>query len=183
MVDRYVAFIYIGSFTMDKNGQASYLHHITKLPPGKTETDFAMAIETAVHFYLIMYGMGERLQDEGLMDIAHAKMAEDLLCESPMPLLLVTQIVGWVYGTKEKICRDEKRELGNLAVACVLRYVKLKFWTVSQTSVFTAAVAQHGVFVAEMNVAGPLSKELEKKWPNVKKREHNDGQASKKQVT
>ncbi|CAA9962266.1 hypothetical protein PTNB73_03167 [Pyrenophora teres f. teres] len=43
-------------------------------------------------------------------------------------------------------------------------------------------VAPHGVFVAEMDVAGSLSNELEKKSLDVKKRGHNDGQASKKQM-
>ncbi|KAL7774761.1 hypothetical protein CFE70_005675 [Pyrenophora teres f. teres 0-1] len=43
-------------------------------------------------------------------------------------------------------------------------------------------MAPHGVFVAEMDVAGSLSNELEKKSLDVKKRGHNDGQASKKQM-
>lgn len=183
MVDRYVAFIYTGSFSMDKKGKATHLHHATKFLAGKTAVDFAMSIDTPVHFYLSMYGMGERLQDTSLMDLAHTKMAEGLLFESAMPPGLVIQIVGWVYGTTQRICQDEKRELRNLVAICVLRYVRLKLWTVEQVNVFTTAMAPYGVFVADLDSASGLHEELEKTWSRGKKRGHDGGQASKKQAT
>jgi hypothetical protein len=77
MIDRYVNFVYTGSFRMNKEGEDKDSHHTTKLPPGKTKVDFGLQIETPIHFYLTIYGMGERPRDATLMDIAHAKMAED----------------------------------------------------------------------------------------------------------
>lgn len=156
------------------------MKHATKLPLGKTKNDFSMTIEAPVQFFLTMYGMGERLQDTSLMDLAHAKIAQDLLVESAMQPGLVLQIVSWVYDTEERIYQDEKGELRNLVAVCVLRYVRLKLWNVQQVKVFATAVAPYGVFAADLDSASDLHEELEKTWPRGKKRGHDGGQASKK---
>jgi hypothetical protein len=153
MVDRYVSFIYTGTINMDQKGRATTLHHATRFPPDFTSKSYPMEIKLPIHFYMTMYGMGERLQDQTLMSSAYAKMAEDMLFKSPLPRKAVLSIIGWTYGSAEGICVDEDGALRKLVVACVIRHVQKEFWVERELRTFTEQAAQYPEFTNDLDSA------------------------------
>ncbi|KAI4609571.1 hypothetical protein J4E83_008741 [Alternaria metachromatica] len=156
IVDRFVNYLYLGTYQRHVETEVSNIAHAENKPDAPYK-DFTEHMKS-VQFHLEVIKFGEFLKYRGLINAAYTKLFEQLISRGRFGPASMKGFVDWMYGA-DKICKDEGGLLQQLIVAAVIAHEQ-KFWEQHQSDEFLGLVQNHADFLEHLKTAKELHKTL-----------------------
>ncbi|KAF1845926.1 uncharacterized protein K460DRAFT_366768 [Cucurbitaria berberidis CBS 394.84] len=170
IVDRFVNFLYLGTYQRHIEGEISNIGHAQNKPD--TPYNDATQKMKSVRFHLEMIKFAEFLEYPALIDTAYVKLIEQLLMRSRFDPKAMKDFVTWTFGSA-KICIDKDGLLKHLIVTAAIAH-EYKRWDKRVLNAFLDLIQDNLEFLGYLNNAKEKHKKILKETLEQKQTERQN---------
>ncbi|KAF2647565.1 hypothetical protein K491DRAFT_784657 [Lophiostoma macrostomum CBS 122681] len=145
LINRYKAFMYTGSYHLNKGGKALRFHYVDNLPTDFTPEAWSLKELSYVEFHFNMYNLGEFFRDYDLLTHIRHVLNEKLVLKHDCRPKELSGILDTLY--KYSPCRDHDGMLRAVVLAGVFAHQKA--WGRTSNDEFARLVSDNQLFNIE----------------------------------